>query len=621
MITSEKLDWLDRSVQEIIDKAKSWEQIHADKIEAVVPEYRLGAINLIHYLAFRSLAVDALQDELRNYGLPSLSNIEGHVMSSLLVLKSILNNFRGKPSLLDMEDNLTLFNSSELLHAHTDMLFGKKSKKRSTRIMVTMPSTVPEDEHLVGNLLQNGMNSARINCAHDSPEIWKQMVLKIRGCSKKHHTDCKIMMDLAGPKLRTGPMIPGPQVIYFKPKRDDLGQLVKPAKLWIAAPGTMPAIKKYDAILPVPQELIDQMHRGDELTFTDTRGKQRLITIDRKKGKGYVGYCNESAYITAGTEILLTTIEETGVESNYIGELLPIEIFLLLDIGDTLILHADPKPGEPAVYDENKRLLRPAHISCTLPEVLQYLKVGEPVFMNDGKIEGVIVKASAEEVEIKITYAKKGGAKLRADKGLNFPLSNLVISGLTDKDRYDLYYAVMLADAINLSFVNDAGDVQDYLDAVAKFDKRPGLIVKIETDRGFKNLPEILLRAMQTYPVGVMIARGDLAIETGWKNFASIQDEIMRISEAATVPVVWATQVLENLAKKGIPTRSEITDAALAARTECVMLNKGPYIEKTVKTLDKILRRMQKFQHKKKVVLPCLKTEGDFQISHHAYDV
>ena len=95
----------------------------------------------------------------------------------------------------------------------------------------------------------------------------------------------------------------------------------------------------------------------------------------------------------------------------------------------------------------------------------------------------------------------------------------------------------------------------------------------------------------------------------------------MRISEAATVPVVWATQVLENLAKKGIPTRSEITDAALAARTECVMLNKGPYIEKTVKTLDKILRRMQKFQHKKKVVLPCLKTEGDFQISHHAYDV
>jgi pyruvate kinase len=126
---------------------------------------------------------------------------------------------------------------------------------------------------------------------------------------------------------------------------------------------------------------------------------------------------------------------------------------------------------------------------------------------------------------------------------------------------------------------------------------------------------------MQTYPVGVMIARGDLAIETGWKNFATIQEEIMRFSEAACIPVVWATQVLENLAKKGIPTRSEITDAAVAQRAECVMLNKGPYIIKTVKTLDKILRRMQKFQHKKKTILPSLKSTSDFKISHHAYDV
>ena len=129
------------------------------------------------------------------------------------------------------------------------------------------------------------------------------------------------------------------------------------------------------------------------------------------------------------------------------------------------------------------------------------------------------------------------------------------------------------------------------------------------------------MKAMQTFPVGVMIARGDLAIETGWKNFASIQEEIMRVSEAALVPVVWATQVLDNLAKKGVPTRSEITDAALAQRAECVMLNKGPYIEKTVTTLDKILRRMQRFQNKKQIILPKLEDADKMQLSHDSFNV
>ena len=126
---------------------------------------------------------------------------------------------------------------------------------------------------------------------------------------------------------------------------------------------------------------------------------------------------------------------------------------------------------------------------------------------------------------------------------------------------------------------------------------------------------------MQTFPRGVVIARGDLAVETGWKNFASIQEEIMRISEAAHIPVVWATQVLENLAKKGVPTRSEITDAASAQRTECVMLNKGRYIEKTVKMLDKILRRMQRFQKKKETILPKLTDADKLKISHDNFDV
>jgi len=177
------------------------------------------------------------------------------------------------------------------------------------------------------------------------------------------------------------------------------------------------------------------------------------------------------------------------------------------------------------------------------------------------------------------------------------------------------------ADAVNLSFVNNPEDVQELQRILKEKDSKAGIILKIETQKGFANLPAILLSAMSCYPVGVMIARGDLAVETGWKNFATIQQEIMRICGAAHVPDVWATQVLENLAKKGTPTRSEITDAAMAQQADCVMLNKGPYIQRAVKMLDKILRRMQRFQNKTAVVLPKLEQADQLILSHKSFDV
>jgi pyruvate kinase len=174
---------------------------------------------------------------------------------------------------------------------------------------------------------------------------------------------------------------------------------------------------------------------------------------------------------------------------------------------------------------------------------------------------------------------------------------------------------------VNFSFVNEENDVAELHNLFMEKQKSVGIILKIETEKGFKNLPRILLRAMRNYPIGVMIARGDLAVETGWKNFASIQEEIMRICEAAHIPDIWATQVLENLAKKGVPTRSEITDSALAQRAECVMLNKGYYITKAVKMLDKILRRMQYFQKKKELMLPKLQGADKLVLSHEMYDI
>ena len=278
---------------------------------------------------------------------------------------------------------------------------------------------------------------------------------------------------------------------------------------------------------------------------------------------------------------------------------------IVLKAGDILEITRDPAPGGPAEFNEEGELLRYKHISCQVPEIFEELNEGEPIMFDDGKLEGVITEITENSIYVDVKYAVGGALKLKADKGINLPESNLSISGLTRKDREDLVFAAEHADLVSLSFVNTASDVKELcteLDELKADDM--GIILKIETLKGFKKLPEILLAGMRRYPLGVMIARGDLAIETGWQNLARIQEEILWMCEAAHVPIIWATQVLESLAKKGQPSRAEISDVAVAERAECVMLNKGPHIIQTVNVLSNILQSMEGYQDKKAPLLP-----------------
>jgi pyruvate kinase len=175
---------------------------------------------------------------------------------------------------------------------------------------------------------------------------------------------------------------------------------------------------------------------------------------------------------------------------------------------------------------------------------------------------------------------------------------------MTAGDVEDLKFVAKHADVIELSFANGAADVELLQQHLGRLgNHRPAIVLKIETRRGFENLPDMLLTAMRAPCCGVMIARGDLAVECGFERLAEVQEEILWICEAAHVPVIWATQVLETLAKEGIPSRAEITDAAMGERAECVMLNKGPHIEQALRVLDDILQRMQSHQSKKRAML------------------
>ena len=162
---------------------------------------------------------------------------------------------------------------------------------------------------------------------------------------------------------------------------------------------------------------------------------------------------------------------------------------------------------------------------------------------------------------------------------------------------------------IGYSFVSKPEDVaQLHWEIEHLGPNRPGIVLKIETRRAFAELPQMLLEAMRQPRAGIMVARGDLAVEVGFQRLAEVQEEILWLAGAGHVPVIWATQVLETLAKTGVPSRSEITDAAMGERAECVMLNKGPYIVAAITTLDDILRRMSDHQRKNRSLLRRLQT-------------
>ena len=241
--------------------------------------------------------------------------------------------------------------------------------------------------------------------------------------------------------------------------------------------------------------------------------------------------------------------------------------------------------------------------NCTIPEILSQLEVGTRVWIDDGKIGAEVESSIPEGVLLRITHARPKGEKLRPDKGINFPDSQLHLCPLTSKDRRDLDFVAVHADLIGYSFVQQATDIELLqLELQARLGanwRKPAIIAKIETPEAVRNLPELIVRAAGKQPFGVMIARGDLAVEIGYQRLAEMQEEILWLCEAAHVPVIWATQVLENLVKKGIPSRAEITDAAMAERAECVMLNKGAYITEGVTILDDVLTRMQAHQLKK----------------------
>ncbi|TGD86328.1 hypothetical protein BayCH28_18190 [Mycolicibacterium sp. CH28] len=618
---AEQLDRLQDEVDALLTRLADAERRWQPWTDPVAPENRCSAINLVHYWAIRQVDLRDLQQQLTEFGLSSLGRSEAHVQATLRLVSAAITAMRnrgwdpGDPAVVDVGQG------TQLLQRNATELLGPAADDRAARIMVTLPSEAAGDPTLVRTLIDSGMRIARINCAHDDATAWKAMATHVRAAVAASGRPCLVAMDLAGPKLRTGPLEPGPRVIRLRPSRNAQGQVVAAARGWLTN-GRRPARPPEPDLVTVPVdgEWLARRAEGDELVVRDTRGSKRRLLLAAAAPGGFIVSTEKTTYLGTGTVLVAAGGQErsdsgsktggqersdsgrkTGPhDATDVGELPAVEQSLRLTAGDVVHLTRD---CSPAPVDDDQ----PPRIGCTLPEVFDNAEVGERVFFDDGKLGGEVIAVAQDSLDVRIDHPPHGSVKLRAGKGINVPDTDLPISALTDKDRADLAMVTELADFVQLSFVREPVDVIRLFEELSRLgDTDLGVVLKIETRQAFEQLPQLLLTAMRRRRVGVMIARGDLAVETGYERMAELQEETLWLCEAAHLPVIWATQVLEQLANTGQPSRAEISDAAMAERAECVMLNKGPYIADAVITLDDILGRMAGHEYKKNSLLRSL---------------
>ncbi len=205
-------------------------------------------------------------------------------------------------------------------------------------------------------------------------------------------------------------------------------------------------------------------------------------------------------------------------------------------------------------------------LSINQPDVLDMLKVGEFIYLYDGNIRTKVVSIGKD-----IETVVQNSGKLSSNKGVNFPNTIINIEVITPKDEKDLKWGAQNeVDFVAVSFVQSAKDILHVKNLLKKFGSTSKVIAKIEKFDAVENIDEIL-----EVSDGVMVARGDLGIEVPYYKVPSIQKRIIRKANAASKPVITATQMLLSMAQNEMATRAEISDVANAVLdgTDAVMLS------------------------------------------------
>jgi pyruvate kinase len=579
-------------------------------LRRVAQNRRPSARNLVHYIALRQHDLRDLQGRLAQRGLSSLGRSESCVMASLLEVSARTHESlalaavpaaRRQLSRLEQvrATCLSWETANAFLHDHTREVLGPRPDRRHIAIMVTAPGANEADTAWMVRVLGAGMNLLRINCAHEDERKWGRMIRALHEARAQTGKKCRVLMDLAGPKIRTGPIASTRHIATWKPAKDDFGGVTAPARVVIRR-ALAPPYQGSDPCLLVGEDVFRKMHKNDELRFPDARGKKSTLQIDELGRDQLMALSWHRAYVLKRAKARLWR------ENHYVANVTMTAVDTAdaavdVRMGDSLVLTTRATAGHPPLRNREGHVQKPGMVSCTLPVALDHLAAGHRVLFDDGRIHAEVIRKNGPDYLLRIVGTQKESVKLRAEKGINLPDTRTKVPSLTVEDRRALAFVAKHADAVSLSFVRSPKDVR-LLHAELDRLGRPDIavVLKIETRAGFENLPRLLLEGLCRPPLAVMIARGDLAVEVGFDRLAEIQEEILWLCEAAHVPAIWATQVLDTMARTGVPSRAEVTDAAASVAAECVMLNKGPYVEEAVRVLSDILMRMEKHHYKKR---------------------
>jgi pyruvate kinase len=235
--------------------------------------------------------------------------------------------------------------------------------------------------------------------------------------------------------------------------------------------------------------------------------------------------------------------------------------------------------------DENK-------VFIGYPNLLKEVSKGERVLIDDGKISLVVKKIDKDCVETEVV----GGGTIRGRRGVSFPDSKLSLSCLTEKDKEALIgFKKNKVEYVALSFVRGTKDLLELKDFLNKHKIKAKIISKVETREGVENIDEIIANSD-----GIMVARGDLAVEIGNENVPLVQKSIIHKCNVAGIPVITATQMLESMVNISTPTRAEVSDVANAILdgTDAIMLSQetavGNYPIEAVQTMTRVAERVEK---------------------------
>lgn len=570
--------------------------------------------NLLCYLALRKHDLSELQLRLAEQGLSSLGMLESHVLVSI---EQVLKHFGIAPINTSSLCRVNCQSGSLMLAKRSELLFGSSGKGRRTHIMVTLDSSDIFQYELIEQLLENGLDIARINCAHNTKREWKLLIESIRSVEERLvqrgrgiGRRCMILMDLGGPKIRTGPMELKVCPLKISVLKDIHGRTVRFVEGFLDSEASQTELVNLEgepssfviAISKIHYGGLGSLKIGQRITFKDARDERlRTITVLERISPTKVRIGLEhTAYLKEGIKLECQTnsVDNDSKCSFIVGPIKAQPIEIKVEAGNILHLYRDnARLGHSSDRSDGNT----AGISCTHPDVLDQVMVGHRVFIDDGKIEAIVRSSNEEYLELEIVSPKGMIAEIKSNKGINFPDSSIRMSALTPEDIRNLDFVVKYADMIGLSFVHRPEDIYDLHKELSKLNHADlGIVAKIETADSIHNLAKILIAGLELPKFAILIARGDLAVEVGFENLAFVQEDILCLCEAAHIPVILATQILESLAESGLRSRPEITDAIMGQRAECVMLNNGTYIVEAVKTLAGLLSTEERHQIKKR---------------------